>query len=422
MENLIQRNGLATGREMLETFPAVVIEGARQVGKSTLAAMLVADRSAVSFTLDNVAHLDAALADPRAFVEQIDNSVTIIDEFQRLPGLSLAIKASIDERRRPGRFLLTGSSDLLRLPGVSDSLAGRAVTHRLRGLSQGELMGRCEDFVAQLVVGADPLTFTTKWTRAGYAAALARGSFPETQHITPRMRALWLDGYLGRILRRDAAQFPAGGQPARLRSVLALIAANQSGELVKARLAHQSEIPKQSITAYLDVLSSVFLVDQLPPWTPNLTRREIGRPKAAVADSALAMRLNRQTPARVSALTEGTALGGLIEAFAVQELLKQQTWSAQDYALYHFRDRDGSEVDVIIELDDGSVFGVEVKSSSTYKAEQFKGLRELQVAAGSRFRGGIVLGMSDRGYHYAPRLWGLPIAALWEWGSTKEET
>lgn len=413
MENLLPRKTVAVGSELLAAFPAVAIQGARQVGKSTLARQLVEGRSAVAVTLDDRRTRDAAVADEVAFVEQNPDGVLLIDEVQREPELLLAIKASIDRNRRPGRFLLTGSADLLTVKGRTDSLAGRAATLRLRGLSQGEIAGRPEDFVAWLLSGAPPHQVVTDWTRPSYAEAIAQGGYPDLLGLGTRLRHAWLDSYLDRVLERDAAQLPSGGQTRRLRSVLALMAANQAGELVKARIADGADIPANTITAYLDVLRSVYLVDELPPWTTNLTKREVGRPKALVSDSALAMRLNRQTERQLLPLTSDS-IGPLFEAFVTSELLKQRSWSEHDYQLFHFRDRDGIEVDLVLELDDGGVVAIEVKASSTYRSDHFAGLRFLRDKLGDRFIAGIVIGMASTGYRYADRLHGLPAAALWQ--------
>lgn len=415
MDDLLPRRTVSVGKDLLGAFPAVTIQGARQVGKSTLARQLVAGRESVVVTLDDRATRAAAVADEVAFVNQCPGGTLVVDEVQREPELLLAIKASIDADRRPGRFLLTGSADLLSVKGHTDSLAGRAATLHLRGFSQGELAGHPEDFATTLLDhDAHAPAFRTEWMRGSYASALARGGFPDVRSLHSRLRNAWLDGYLERVLARDATQLPSGGQAGRLRSVLALMAANQGGELVKARLAGDAEIPKNTVTAYLDVLRAVYLIDQLPPWTPNLTKREVGRSKAFVSDSALAMRLTRQTEQQLIPLTNET-MGGMLEAFVAGELLKQQGWSEQDYQLFHFRDRDGVEVDLIIELGDGRVVGIEVKASSSYRAEQFAGLRFLRSKLGSRFLAGIVLGMSTTGYRYADQMYGLPVSALWEW-------
>lgn len=411
---LLDRHLLSTGRDALRTFPVVVIQGARQVGKSTLAAMLTEGLDARQVTLDDVATRGAAADDPTGFIGQWPSGTLVIDELQLQPILLRSVKASVDQNRAPGRFLLTGSANLLRVKGETDSLAGRAVSLRLRGLSQGEIAGRPDDFVARVLEAPDRLDrVRSEWRRADYVRAFAVGGFPEAQRVEGRMRSLLLDGYLERILEWDAPSLPGGGQAARIRTIAALLASNQAGELVKARLSDQAGIPQNSITTYLDALESTYLIDVLRPWTPNLTRREIGRSKAFVSDSALAMRLTRTSPSQLESLTS-TQIGGVVEGFVAGELLKQQGWSEVEFEVFHFRDRAGVEVDLVLELDDGRVLAVEVKSSATYKPEHFSGLKFLREKLGDQFAGGIVLGMSETSIRFSDRLWGLPISALWE--------
>ena len=411
---LFDRHLLGVGREALRTFPVVVVQGARQVGKSTLAALLTEGSDARQVTLDDVATRGATQDDPTGFVDQWPQGTLVIDELQLQPALLRSIKASVDRDRRPGRFLLTGSANLLRVKGETDSLAGRAVTLRLRGLSQGEVAGRPDDFVARVLAAPDQLDrMRSEWVRADYVRALAVGGFPDAQRAEGRMRSMLLDGYLERILERDAPSLPGGGQAARIRMVAALLASNQAGELVKARLSDQAGIPQNSITTYLDALESTYLIDLLRPWTPNLTRREIGRPKVFVSDSALTMRLTRTSSSQLESFAS-TQIGGIVEAFVAGELLKQQGWSEVEFQLFHFRDRAGVEVDLVLELEDGRVLAVEVKSSATYKPEHFSGLKFLREKLGDRFAGGVVLGMSGQSLRFSDRLWGLPISALWE--------
>lgn len=417
MPDLVPRNLLGFGRDALSAFPVAVVQGARQVGKSTFAGMLLAGRPAREFTLDDSQTADAARNDPQGFIEQFPGHTVLIDELQRQPELLLAIKASVDRDRRPGRFILTGSSDLLRLDRTPDSLAGRAVTLRLHGFSQGELTGTTDDFVTTFLDGWSPAGASTIWTRDGYADAVAVGGYPELRRIPPRIRRSWIDSYLERIIQRDVQDVLAMTRPERLRSVLTPIASNQAGELVKARLATHAGLPATSITSYLDVLQTMYLIELVPPWTPNLTRREIGRAKAIVADSAMATRLAGLTSGQLAALTGADHLGGLLEGFVVSELLKQQTWSATDYRLFHYRDRNGLEVDIVLELEDGSIIGIEVKSSRTVKGEHFSGLRALQDKVGARFRGGFVVAMATSGLQHGPGLWGIPIDSLWTAGS-----
>jgi predicted AAA+ superfamily ATPase len=401
--------------EALDTFPAVVIEGARQVGKSTLAAELSTHPDAVSVTLDDDDVRAAAVADPATFVSQAGRGRLTIDEVQRSPELLLAIKASIDRDRRPGRFLLTGSSDLLRLPSASESLAGRAVTIPLGTFSQGELEGRSEAFIDRFIAGGSTLArFVTELDRTDLVERVVVGGYPEVQSLSPRMRDLWFDSYATRLVTRDSRQFTRASDPGRLAALLRLMAANQTGELVKARLARDAGMPEVAASVALDVLQTMFLVGALRPWTPNLTSREVGRPKTFVTDSGLAARLARLTGQALAAPLGSSHLGGQLEGFVAGELRRQAAWSPQPYELFHFRDRAGLEVDLIAELDDGAIVGIEVKAGATVKGEHFRGLAALRERLGNRFVGGVVLNTSQRALPFGDRLWSAPVSALWE--------
>lgn len=414
MADLVARHAAAFALEVLGTFPAAIVQGARQVGKSTFAGILAKRFDSLSVTLDDHATRSAAEEDPTTFVDQNPNGLLVIDEIQRVPGLILAIKASIDRNRRPAQYLLTGSSDLLRLQDTPDSLAGRAATVRLRGLSQGEIVGRPDDFLNRLRGNIDIPRFRTTFTREQYVAAIARGGYPEVQSISSRLRNIWFDSYAERIVRRDVAEIARRVDPSRVSAVLRLLAANQSGELVRARVARDAGLPESTISAYIDLLETVYLTEKLPPWTPNLTSRESAKPKMCVADSGLALRLSRISEQQLVPVTGGPLLGPAVEGFVVTELLKQQGWSNQEFELFHYRDRDGLEVDLVAEFSDGAVIALEVKSGATFSSVQYKGLRSLRDRLGERFLGGYVLNTGTSGYSFGPKLWGLPVSALWE--------
>ncbi|MCF8608894.1 ATP-binding protein [Gordonia sp. HY285] len=414
MSDLLNRNVEPIVGDFLRHFPAIVIEGARQVGKSTLAAR-VAQSDALTMNLDYEQVRAAAEADPAGFLAQAGNRQMVIDEIQRMPSLTLAIKAAIDDDRRPGKFILTGSSSLLRVKGLADSLAGRAVRLNLYGLSQGEMAGRSDDF-ARAVRGHACLAsdFSTSVGRDDYASRLGTGAYPEMRTMPQRMRGPWIDGYVQGVVGRDMRELNRLLNPDRVMSMLRVLAGRPSAELVKAKLADETSIPARTVTSYVDLLHDVGFAASIPPWTPNLAKREVGRPKTFVVDSAMAMRLARVTADQLSRLEYGEAFGGFLESFVATELLRQRTWSDRSFDLFHYRDRDGTEVDLILEFDDGSVVGVEVKAAASYNARQFRGLEKLRDELGDRFVAGIVLGTAQTGYRYSPKLYGLPIASLWE--------
>lgn len=415
MSELLPRNISSFLREVVKTFPVAVVQGARQVGKSTLATQLATGEDRV-FTLDDEAVRGAIEADPVAFLTAPGSGPIVLDEVQRMPELLTAVKAEVDRRRAPGRFILTGSADLLRLEGNPESLAGRAVTVPLWNLSQGEMLGRRDDFVGALVAGAQASApgITSQSDRFDYARRVAVGGYPEAQSLSTRMRATWVDSYLDRLLRRDAREIRSL-QPERLAACLRILAANQAGELVKARIAGDAAIPATSITGYLDLLETLYLTARLRPWTPNLTQREVGRPKVVVTDSGLAARLVRATEDTLADPLQSKVFGPLLEGFVVTELMKQHSWSEQEYQLFHYRDSaDGTEVDVVIELADGRVWGIEVKASSTHRPEHVRGLLRLRDRLGSRFAGGVVLTTATRGFAHAQGITAHPISALWD--------
>ncbi|MFT4259652.1 ATP-binding protein [Microbacterium sp.] len=412
MAALLPRHSASFAQEALRTFPAIVIQGARQVGKSTFAEQIVA-AGARLITLDDATTRAVASESPEALIEQASDATLVIDELQRAPELLLAIKASIDRDRRPGRFVLTGSSNLLRLSRTPDSLAGRAITVGLRGFSQGEWASTPEDFVAKLVDGVDAGRVESGVDRAGYIERIARGGYPEAGRLTGRMRASWFDSYVERLLERDVADIAPRVDPGRIAVVLRLLAASQAGELVKARVARDADVPETSVSAYIDLLETMYLVERLRPWTPNLTSREAGKPKMIVNDPGLALRVGRISEQQLSALGS-PHLGAAVEGFVVSELFKQRGWSREEYDLFHFRDRTGIEVDIIVELRDGSVIALEVKSGSTLKQEHFRGLKFLRDKLGDRFLGGYVLNTASTGTRFGDRLAALPISALWE--------
>ncbi|MDR3070100.1 MAG: ATP-binding protein, partial [Propionibacteriaceae bacterium] len=395
MDSLLDRHLLSLARQYLDVFPTLIIEGARQVGKSTFASMLVADRSAMVVSLDDLQNRRQAADDPVGFVGQLPNGTLVIDEIQRVPELILPIKAAIDANRRPGRFVLTGSSDLLRLQRTPDSLAGRAVTLRLRGFSQGELRGVREDFIGWLTgamadepakgipLPADgvsprfPWSATSSMTRENCVSMLSAGGYPAMALGEKGVRNAWLTSYIQQVVQQDTADVRRVTEPLRLTKLLRLLAANQAGELIKARLANEADIPASTITDYLNVLTTLFLVDSIPPWTPNLTGREIDRPKAVVVDPAMALSLARVKPASLIPVS-GEYLGHLLEGFVAEELAKQRSWSSVDYDIYHYRSAGGTEVDLVLELEDGLLLGIEVKTTQSVLSAHVKNLRRLR--------------------------------------------
>lgn len=412
MVDLYERRATALVEAALADTPVVTVQGARQTGKSTLVGALAAERGALVVTLDDPAALEAARVDPEAFVAAGGDGLMVVDEVQRAPELILPIKASVDRDRRPGRFLLTGSADLMRVPGAGDSLAGRAETIPLYPLSQGELAGRRDDFVSA-VLSADLHGWQTQWARADYVAAICAGGYPPARLRSDPRRAAWLDDYTGRLLRRDARDITTA-DPTRLRRVLELVAAAQAGELVTARLARDLGVAEGTARADVQRLTDLYLVDLVPAWSRSLTQRRVRKPKALVVDSGLATMLDDLGEEDLASPLGVNHLGGLLEGFVAAELMRQRTWSTTRHRLSHYRESGGTEVDLIIDLPGGRAIGIEVKATTSAKSEHARGLRALRERLGSDFVAGIVFHLGQQAWRFGDGIWALPVAALWE--------
>ena len=412
--SLVPRHAHRLVTEALADTPIVVIQGARQVGKSTLAGQVLAGRPSRLVTLDDPGTLAAAEADPVTFVNQYPNGCLGVDEVQRAPGLVLALKAAVDANRRPGRFLLTGSANLLRLPANHDSLAGRSESVELFGLSQGELAGRQEGFIDRLLAGDLMVDAADGPSRAEYMNRICAGGYPEVLRRDPgRRRNAWLDNYLERIIQRDAADVSGLQRLAEIPALLRLLAARNTAELNRRALANDIGIPERTLPPYLQLLETLYLVHYLPAWSNNLSKRVVGRPKAALLDTGLAARLVNVSADALTAEVTPERAGPLTEAFVLAEVRKQLGWSDQQPRLYHYRDHDGPEIDLIVETGDGRVAAIEVKAAATLNNRDFRWLTQLRDRLGRRFTAGVTLYAGASPLPWGDRLAALPIAALW---------
>lgn len=417
MERYIRRGMEGFAREALTFSPVVHVTGARQVGKSTLTRHLGLER-AVYVTLDDPAALSLAEEDPTTFVQQGGDATLIIDEIQRLPELTLPLKAEVDRNRRPGRFIITGSSDFARGVGRKDSLAGRIIDLHLHPLSQQEICETVSDgaFVDRLddLVGLPVRSVPTEQVdRAGLVDKVLKGGYPVALDLQDRMRRAWYESYVSHVTVIEETLSRESAQPGRLQSLLRLLAAHQAGELVPAKLAREAEIPASTVRSYLDTLSRLFLSSQVKAWKSNLTSREISKPKSWVTDSGLAAWLAGQTRDMLMNPLMQSHLGHLVEGFVLQELSAQQGWAENQHQLLHWRDSAGMEADAVIEFADNSIAALEIKSGATVKAGQVRHLRALSEKLGSRFRGGFVLAPISYVQPLGDKLCALPMSYLW---------
>ena len=394
--------------EALSDTPVVLIVGPRRAGKTTLVRKMgETDRNYI--TLDDQTVLDAAQSDPTGFIRGLDRAV--IDEIQRAPDLLLAIKKTVDEDYRSGRFLLTGSANVLTLARVADSLAGRMETIQMLPLARAEVTGRTPTFLERVFEGK-----LQSQREAIVGDDLTRlvllGGFPEAiTRESERRRQDWLRSYLTSILTRDLRDIAEVEKLTELPKFVRLLA-EHSGQLVNySQFGAGINVSHKTGQRYVALLEQVFLIATLQPWFTNALKRIVKTPKLHFLDSGLLATVRGLTFDRVKA-DRGT-FGALLESFVFSEVLKLMTASDLRLTPYHFRDRDMREVDIVLERDDGKVVGIEVKASATVKTGDFSGLRALAEACGDRFEFGVVLYDSENVVPFGDRLAAAPLSCLW---------
>jgi predicted AAA+ superfamily ATPase len=394
----------------LDDTRVVLIVGPRQAGKTTLAKQLAgADRPYI--TLDDAGALSAARADPVGFVRGIERAV--IDEVQRAPELMLAIKESVDRDDSPGRFLLTGSANVATMPAVADSLAGRMATISLLPFAQSEIHASPGRLLDRLFAGEEPSAEEGTTVFGDELLALVlRGGYPEAlRRSTHARRSAWLEDYVAQILDRDVRDIANIDQLDRLPRLLDVLA-EHAGQLVN-HSSFGAALGLSSVTArrYVAILERLFLVRALQPWSSNRLSRLVKTPKLHFLDSGLLATLREDEDGTLQ--QDRTRFGALLETFVVSELLKLASWSERRVSFSHYRTKDQDEVDVVIEDRRGRIIGIEVKASATVRAQDFRGLRQLQEAVGNRFVRGLVLHDHDRVTPFGEKLQAAPLSLLW---------
>ena len=397
--------------EALEDTRVVVVLGARQVGKSTLVQQIARDRlGARVLTLDDAGTRYAAAADPTGFIA--DHEVpAVIDEVQRVPDLLLAIKARVDRDPRPGQYLLTGSANILTAPTIADALTGRTEYLRLGPFTQSELHGVGGSFVSDILDGRWPRAPGQGVGRSAYAQIVAAGGYPEARERSGVRRARFFSSYLDTVIERDLSSIAQVHDQANVRQLMLAAAAVSASLLNIDGLARDLKLPASTVRAHLALLETLFLVVRLPAWSTNLLNRTIRSPKLFVADSGLLCHLNGAGAERL--VEDGNLAGTAFETFAVTELLRQAQWQLDVPRAFHFRDRDGREVDLVFERRNGAVAGVEVKAAASVTTSDFRGLKHLRAKLGDRFKLGVVLYTGEQPLPFGDRLAAVPISGMW---------
>ncbi len=395
-------------REALQDTRVVLVCGPRQSGKTTLVRQ-IAGNDIPFVSLDIQTMLNAAEKDPVGLIRGYDRLV--IDEIQRAPSLILAIKAAVDEDSRPGRFLLTGSANLMTLPRVADSLAGRMEVINLLPLAQAEIRGKPTSFIDKVFAAELPLP-GPPITGGDLVETVLAGGYPEALGRSEWKRRLdWHLNYFDAILQRDVADVARIDQMDLMPKLLRIFA-EHSGQLTNySALGAPLGMNHVTTRKYLSVFQSLFLVRNLQPWYTNTIKRVTKSHKLHFLDSGLLAAQKGFSPGSLD--RDRTPFGPLLETFVLAELMKIANWSEDRYVFSHFRDKDRNEVDIVIENHSGQVVGVEVKASATVTSADFKGLRRLAAGAGDRFVRGMVLYDYHQTVHFDERMAAVPVSALW---------
>lgn len=414
MPQHVPRRALADLERRVGAFRIVIVGGPRQAGKTTLLRELHGTSGGTFSTLDDATTLSTVRDDPTAFAA-FGATPRIIDEVQRGgDGLLLAVKAVTDRSDASGQFLLSGSTRFLTVPTLSESLAGRAVFLDLWPLSAAELTRADVDAPSDLF---EPERLTgralpTTWTREQYFALICRGGYPEAIRLDAGLRDDWFDSYVSTVVLRDVASFADVRHLSTVPRLLRIVAARSGSGLVVTDISQSLGIAQPTVRDYLGYLDIVYLTSRLPVWSNNLTSRLTKTPKAYVTDAGLAASL---VGADVQAVAQpGHQLSGMLtETFVFTELTRQLATSSVRADLSYYRDREGREVDFVLERRDGSVVGIEVKASGSVRSDAFSHLAWMRDKLGERFKAGYVVYLGEHVRPFGDRLAALPLSALW---------
>lgn len=399
-------------RTALADTPVVCLLGPRQCGKTTLVRSLAPRYGYVSFDDDD--SLALARSDPNGFVAALPDPV-ILDEIQRVPGLLRALKLSVDRDRRPGRFLLTGSANLLLLPKLGDSLAGRMAVVELHPLVAAEAERQPGGFLSAWLAGKlkPSLAGSAPLPEArSLAARVVAGGFPEAMARSATRARAWHRDYLRALLERDIQDVARVRDPHDLSRLLSLLAL-RTGELLNiTTLGNELDLRRDTVENHLVACERLYLVRRLAPWHRHESKRLIKTPKVHFVDSGLAATLGDLSADDWHHRRD--RFGHLLETFVLQQLVAQAGWTDPDLRFWHYRDKDQVEVDFVLTRGPRT-WGVEVKATATPSLADISGLRRLAAQCGKNFAGGVLFHAGTNTVPLGdPHLLAVPLAKLWE--------
>lgn len=410
---MFRRNITDSVIQALEDTPVILVNGARQTGKSTLCNKIIEEGAFKGkfVTMDDPATLLAAQKDSLGFLEDLGKHV-MIDEVQRTPELFLPIKKLVDSDRKGRRIILTGSADVMMLPKVGDSLAGRIEIHNLWPLSQDEIQGKRSNFLNTLIdTGQKFAASNVTWKDT--AARMRVGGYPESiARISSSRRNKWFADYLTAILHKDIRELANIEGLTEIPNILKLIATRVGSTINMSDISRLSGVKNTTLKRYVTLLEHIFLIVHIPAWTKNAEGAFVKSPKVYLNDTGLLNHLIGQEDD--SFLEQRSNAGAYLENFIVMEILKQLSWSEMSLKPYHFSIHKGSEVDLVLEDRAGGLFGIEIKSAASLQGSDFNGLRKLSELAGKKFKRGIVLYTGEQYLGgFGDNLQAVPISAVW---------
>jgi uncharacterized protein len=397
--------------EALQHARIVLISGARQIGKTTLSTEIAAtDHPMRTLTLDDDLTLQAALGDPAGFIAGLNGPV-LIDEIQRAPGLLLEIKKAVDRDTTPGRFLLTGSANILSSKRVIDALTGRIDRIRMWPLARSEILGGQLNIVDELLAGRAPQLDGATVGREAFTSAIAEGGYPEAR-LRPagRSREQWFESYIDTALDRDLREIADARRIDEMGRLLRLLASQPANLLSYRAVGQRLEMHHNTVQAYVTLLEQMFLVQRLPAWRPGLGARESSRPKAYICDPGMLAYLLGADIEQIG--HDDQVTGKACETLVAAELLKHASWATQSIRAYHYQ-REREDIDFILESRAGDLAAIEVKAKASLRPTDWKWLAALRDARSDRFKSGIVIYSGEQTIPLGDRLWAVPYAGLW---------
>lgn len=412
MSRIIDRRARGAILEALGDTRVVVVVGARQVGKSTLALEIVkGDFPATVINLDERATREAVVADPAGALSDLEGPA-FIDEVQRGGNdLLLEIKAAVDRDKRPGRFLLTGSANLLATRRTFEALTGRMEIIRLSPLAQSEIEGSSTSFVDALFANEPVRVADAAKGRRAFVERVVRGGYPAVLDRAGRRREAWFASYLEAALGRDLREISDAHKLRELPSLLRLLATQAANLFVVSGAAKRLGLDRRTVEAYCDLLEAAFLIRRIPGWRPGIGAREARTPKVYVTDSGLLCYLLGADALRLAGDDQVT--GKALENFVAMEVARHADWAQTATGIFHYRSG-RREIDLVLESRSGEIACVEVKAAASFGPRDWRAMEALRDERGDSFRSGFMLYAGERTLALGDRLWAVPISALWQ--------